>query len=71
MSTITQMQVTVALSKIEAVWGQLFPIEQQRIVQLLVERVIISPHEMQVRLYPNGLQHLALEALHTKEAQPA
>lgn len=51
---MTEMQVAVALSKIDTVWEQLFPLEQHRIV-LLVERIVVSPNEMQVRLHPNGI----------------
>jgi site-specific DNA recombinase len=37
------------------------PVEQQRIVRLLIERVIVSPDDLEVRFRPNGIQVLALE----------
>jgi site-specific DNA recombinase len=37
------------------------PAEQQRIVRLLIERVIVSPDDLEVRFRPNGIQVLALE----------
>src|SRR6218665_3719492 len=40
---MTEMQVAVALSQIDTVWEQLFPLEQHRIVLLLVERIVVSP----------------------------
>jgi site-specific DNA recombinase len=40
---------------------QLFPAEQQRIVRLLIERVIVSPSDLEVRFRPNGIEALALE----------
>ena len=40
---------------------QLFPAEQQRIVRLLIERVIVSPNDLEVRFRPNGIEVLALE----------
>ena len=58
---MTEMEVSVAMSRIDAVWEQLFPLEQHRIVQLLVERIVVSPDEMQVRLRPNGIENLALD----------
>jgi DNA invertase Pin-like site-specific DNA recombinase len=60
---MTEMQVTVAMNRIDLVWDQLFPLEQHRIVQLLVDRVIISPNELLVRMHPNGVENLALDVI--------
>jgi len=56
-----EAQVTVAMTRLEAIWDQLFPAEQQRIVRLLVEKVIVSPNDLEVRFRPNGIEVLALE----------
>ena len=40
---------------------ELFPPEQARIVQLLVERVDVRMHGVEVRLRPNGLSGLVHE----------
>jgi len=61
--SMTEIQVAVALSRIDEIWEQLFPLEQYRIVQLLVESVIVSPNELRVNLYPNGVENLALDVL--------
>src|SRR6218665_1990198 len=60
---MAEMQGAVALSQIDTVWEQLFPLEQHRIVLLLVERIVVSPNEMQVRLHPNGSGNLALDGV--------
>ena len=44
-----------------AIWDQLFPAEQTRIVKLLVEKVIVSPNDLEVRLRANGIERLVLE----------
>jgi site-specific DNA recombinase len=31
------------MTRLDQIWDQLFPVEQQRVVQLLVEKVIVSP----------------------------
>jgi len=36
-------------------------VEQQRIVRLLIEKVIVSPNDLEVRFRPNGIEVLALE----------
>jgi site-specific DNA recombinase len=40
---------------------QLLSAEQQRIVRLLIEKVIVSPDDLEVRFRPNGIEVLALE----------
>lgn len=40
---------------------KLFPAEQTRIVKLLVEKVIVSPNDLEVRLRANGIERLVLE----------
>ena len=42
-------------------WDELFPAEQARIVQLLVESVDSRMHGVEVRLRPNGLAGLVRE----------
>ena len=34
---------------------------QQRIVRLLIEKVIVSPNDLEVRFRPNGIEVLAME----------
>jgi site-specific DNA recombinase len=58
---LDEAQVTVAKTRLDSVWEQLFPAEQQRIVRLLIERVIVSPNDLEVRFRPNGIEVLALE----------
>ena len=59
--SLDEAQVTVAITRLEAIWEQIFPAEQQRIVRLLIEKVIVSPNDLEVRFRPNGIEVLALE----------
>lgn len=59
--TLDEAKVTVAMTRLDAIWDQLFPAEQARIVKLLVEKVIVSPHDLEVRLRANGIERLVLE----------
>jgi site-specific DNA recombinase len=59
--TLDEAQVTVAMTRLDAIWDQLFPAEQSRIVRLLVEKVIVSPNDLEVRLRANGIERLVLE----------
>ena len=60
-----EAQVAVALKQIDKIWDQLFPEEQGRIIRLLVEKVVISPDNVDIRLRDNGVERLALEITHS------
>ena len=49
-------------------WDELFPAEQARIVQPLVERLDVRMHGVEVRLRPNGLTGLAREVAGSRRA---
>ena len=59
--SMDEAKVTVAMTRIDAIWDQLFPAEQTRIFKLLIEKVIVSPTDLEVRLRPNGIERLVLE----------
>jgi len=52
---LTERMVREELFRFEALWNELFPAEQARIVQLLVERVDISEAGADIRLRVDGL----------------
>jgi hypothetical protein len=45
----------------DVIWNQLFPAEQARIVNLLVEKVIVSPTNIELRLRANGIEQVVME----------
>jgi site-specific DNA recombinase len=59
--TLDEAKVTVAMTRLDVIWDQLFPAEQTRIVKLLVEKVIVSPTDLEVRLRANGIERLVLD----------
>ena len=68
---ITERQVTSLIGGFGALWNELFPAEQTRIVQLLVERVDLHEDGIEVRLRAEGLASLLGElrqAPHPKQA---
>jgi hypothetical protein len=52
---LSETDVRDALHRLDPLWDELFPAEQARIVQLLVERVDISPDGADIRLRTEGL----------------
>jgi hypothetical protein len=46
---------------IEELWQELFPVEQQRITQLLVEGVHLRPDGIEVKMKTEGLHSLIAE----------
>ncbi len=68
--SLDEAKVTVAMTRLDSIWDQLFPAEQTRIVKLLVEKVIVSPNDLEVRLRANGIERLVLELQPAGVAQP-
>ena len=58
---ISEADVREALERLDPLWDELFPAEQARIVQLLVERIDVSPDGADIRLRTEGLTNLVTE----------
>ena len=56
-----EADVREALQRLDPLWDELFPAEQARIVQLLVERVDVSPDGADIRLRTEGLTNLVAD----------
>ncbi len=56
-----EAQITVAMTRLDIIWEQLFPAEQTRIVKLLIEKVIVSPTNIELRLRANGIEQVVME----------
>jgi hypothetical protein len=52
---LTEAETRQALEQLDPLWDQLFPAEQARIIQLLVERVDVSTDGAAIRLRVAGL----------------
>jgi hypothetical protein len=59
--TISEREVTAALTQLDELWDELFPAEQARLVQLMVERVDLDVDRVQVRLRTEGLHGVLAE----------
>jgi hypothetical protein len=68
---ITEREVTVPLAEFATVWNELFPAEQARIVQLLVERVDVQEDALEVRIRAEGLASLVAELRQHDERRAA
>ena len=58
---ITETEIREALQRLDPLWDELFPAEQERIVRLLVERVTVSDAGAEIKLNLEGLSGLARE----------
>jgi hypothetical protein len=68
---ITEREVTVLLADFAMVWSELFPAEQARIVQLLIERVDMQEDALEVRVRAAGLASLVAELRQQDERKAA
>ncbi|MBF0117171.1 MAG: recombinase family protein, partial [Magnetococcales bacterium] len=58
---ISERDVTDALRRLDPIWEELFPVEQQRLVQLLIARLDVEKGGVKVHLRTEGLDTLARE----------
>jgi hypothetical protein len=58
---INEAEVRGALQRLDPLWDELFPAEQARIVQLLVERVDVALDGANIRLRTEGLTNLVTD----------
>jgi DNA invertase Pin-like site-specific DNA recombinase len=65
---MTEREVHDALNRLEPLWGELFPAEQARIVRALVDRVVVGPDGVDIRLRVEGLAGLAQQLTSPPEA---
>jgi site-specific DNA recombinase len=68
---LTEQQVRDELHCFEAIWSELFPAEQARLVQLLVERLDISEIGVDITLRLDGLTTLLQDLRTTASPQEA
>ncbi|WP_210526931.1 recombinase family protein [Rubellimicrobium arenae] len=60
-AAITEAESREALHQLDPLWDELFPAEQARIVQLLVERIDLTPEGLNLALRVDGLTGLVQE----------
>ncbi len=65
---VTEAEVRDALEQLDPLWDELFPAEQARIVQLLVERVDIQEDGIEIRFRVDGLASLVEDFKNDREA---
>lgn len=60
-SSITESEVREALQCLDPLWDELFPAEQARVIQLLVERIEVHPDRLDLMFRVDGLQSLVTD----------
>jgi hypothetical protein len=58
---VSESVVREALEQLDPMWEELFPTEQARIVQLLIQRVDLKADGLELRLRTQGLGHVVRE----------
>jgi hypothetical protein len=60
-NTITEEDIRESLADIFPIWRELFPAEQQRLLELILERVVLNENSLEVRVRAEGLYSLIRE----------
>ncbi len=58
---ISEAEIINYFKNIEALWDELFPVEQIRIISLLIKQIIITENKVDLRIFKSGLSSLASE----------
>jgi site-specific DNA recombinase len=58
---LQERDVRAALRRLDPLWNELFPAEQARVIQLLVERVDVGPQGLDIRLRTEGLASITAD----------
>jgi site-specific DNA recombinase len=66
---IDEREVVEALQRLDPLWEQLFPAEQARIIQLLVERVTVRLDGLELRLRVDGLASIVEDLRRREDAE--
>ena len=56
-----EREIVAALGRLDTIWSELFPAEQQRIMHLLIERIVVKPDGFSITLRAEGMRGLADE----------
>jgi DNA invertase Pin-like site-specific DNA recombinase len=67
---LEEREVAEQLRQFEGIWAELFPIEQERIIHLLVERIVITGDGADITLRTEGLSTVFRE-MHVNRTQQA
>lgn len=67
-TSVDETKITVAVIQVDKIWPQLFPHEQQRIIQLLVTKVIVTAESIDIRFHNDGIAQLTQEMQQSKGA---
>ncbi|MCX6343457.1 MAG: recombinase family protein [Armatimonadetes bacterium] len=59
--TISESEVRLALQNVDKIWDELYPVEQTRLVGMLVERVIVKPDGISIGIRAEGIHSLTME----------
>jgi site-specific DNA recombinase len=68
---LTEEAVREALERLDPLWDELFPAEQARVVQLLVDRVDVGVDDLNIHLRTQGLAHTFRDLAGLTERQRA
>jgi site-specific DNA recombinase len=66
---ITEHEVREALQNLDQVWDQLFPAEQRRILELVLDRVTVNADKVDIRVKTEGLACMTRELITNKQRE--
>ena len=59
--TFSEQQIREALNDLSGIWELLFPAEKRRLMALLIRRIDVQPHGIDIRFHKEGIPSIARE----------
>jgi site-specific DNA recombinase len=66
-SKLREREVVTAMKMLDPIWDELFPKERNRLLHLLVERVVLTTDNLEFRIRVDGINNLVNELSDSKE----
>ena len=55
---LSEYDVGKALRNIHVIWNELFPVEQARLLKLLIQQIVVHPDRVDIRIRAEGMNSL-------------
>ena len=66
-ASVTEQDISSAFENMESLWNYLFPVERQRLIKLLIEKIEVREEGIDIELKTSGMTSLVAELVNLEE----
>ena len=68
---ISEQDVRSSLQNLNLIWDELFPVEQARLLKLLIDKIIVNNDRIDIRIHAEGLNSLVRDIQYVQQHKEA